>query len=99
VKQASRGAGSVRGSCHPEAVTQVRAGVTGAQEGPPIVEGSQHVGRRHLGGARALPMRNGPCRWKASAVRRVVTRHRVAMKLALAAPAREDPREGVTRST
>jgi len=57
---------------------------------------SRHVGHRHLGGARALLMRNGPCRRKASAVRRSGTGHTVSVKLTLAALVREDPREGVT---
>lgn len=30
---------------------------------------SRHEGHRDLGGAQALPTRNGPCRWKASAIR------------------------------
>lgn len=40
-------------------------------------------------------MRNGPCRWKASAIIGSVARHKAAWKVVLAAPAREDPREGV----
>jgi hypothetical protein len=40
--------------------------------------------------------RNGPCRWKASAVRKIVTRHGGAVELVLAFLAQEGPREGVT---
>lgn len=41
-------------------------------------------------------MRNGPYRWKASAIRRVVVGHKAAVNLILAPLTREDPREGVS---
>jgi hypothetical protein len=38
--------------------------------------------------------RNGPCRWKASAIREVVARHGAAVEMILAILAQEGPREG-----
>lgn len=85
-KKASRGASRCVAQSHPKVVTQARAVATGAQEVSLLEEKSRHAGQRHLGGTRVLPTRNGPCRWKASAVRRSSLCHRGAVKLTLAAP-------------
>jgi len=50
---------------------------------------------RRLGGAQALPMRNGPYRWKAFPIEQTVAGHAAAVEAVSAALAREDPREGV----
>jgi hypothetical protein len=56
---------------------------------------SRHGGRFYLGRARAPPMRNGPCRWKALRVEEATSGHAGVGEAALAALAREGPREGV----
>jgi hypothetical protein len=58
--------------------------------------GSRPGGRSYLGGAQAPLMRNGPYRWKMLSVVEATTGHAVSVgEAALAAPARESPREGV----
>jgi hypothetical protein len=39
-------------------------------------------------------MRNGPCRWKASVIRKIVALHGAAVELVLATLAQEGSREG-----
>jgi hypothetical protein len=56
---------------------------------------SRHGGHWHLDGTQVPSTRNGPYRWKASAVTEVRTIHRVLAELILATLTREDPREGV----